>query len=57
MNIVTVNEPRKNAAEPKVKANFAQLASPDKFAEVRAAKKKEKRARHRARLRRSNTGG
>jgi hypothetical protein len=57
MNIETVNEPRKNTAEPKIKANFAHLAPGDRFVEARAAKKKEKRARHHARLRRSNTGG
>ena len=31
--------------------------SVDKFAEARMAKKKQKRARHRARLRRSHTNG
>ena len=57
MNIVTADQPQKNVAERKLRANFDQLASNDKFAEVRKTKKKEKRARHRARLKRSNTKG
>lgn len=57
MNIVTVDEPKKNTAAQKMKVDFDQLASHDKFAEVRRAKKKEKRVRHRARLKRSNTSG
>jgi hypothetical protein len=57
MNIVTVDEPRKNPVEQKMRANSEQPASHDKFAEVRRARKKEKRARHRARLKRSNTDG
>jgi hypothetical protein len=39
------------------KADLEQPATRDKYAEVRKAKKKEKRARHRARLKRSNTDG
>ncbi len=57
MNIVPADEPQKNATQPKMRANFDQLTSNDKFAEVRKTKKKEKRARHRARLNRSNTNG
>jgi hypothetical protein len=57
MNIVAADEPKKNAAAQKMKADFEQPASHDKFAEDRRAKKKEKRARHRARLKRSNTDG
>jgi hypothetical protein len=57
MNIVRMDEPNKHAAPLKMKAGSEQPASHDKFAEVRLAKKKEKRARHRARLKRSNTGG
>ncbi len=57
MNIVAVDEAKTNAAALKTKADLKQPASHDKFAEVRLAKKKEKRARHRARLKRSNTDG
>ena len=57
MDIVTVDEPRKNPVEQKMRAKSEQPASQDKFAEVRRARKKEKRARHRARLKRSNTDG
>jgi hypothetical protein len=57
MNIVTVDEATKNAPPLKTKGDSGQPASQDKFAEARRAKKKEKRARHRARLKRSNTDG
>jgi hypothetical protein len=57
MNIVTIEEPKGNQPAHKMKADSKQPASHDKFAEVRLAKKKEKRARHRARLKRSNTDG
>ena len=57
MNIVTADQSQKNSAEPTMRANFNKLTSDDKFAEVRKTKKKEKRARHRARLKRSNTNG
>jgi len=57
MDIVTVDEPKKNLTPQKMKADFEQPASHDKFAEARRAKKKEKRARHRARLKRSHTDG
>lgn len=35
----------------------SSIPSTDRFAEARMAKKKQKRARHRARLRRSHTNG
>jgi len=57
MNIVAADEAKTNATPLKTKADSEQPASHDKFAEVRRAKKKEKRARHRARLKRSNTDG
>jgi hypothetical protein len=57
MNTVTMDEPNKNLTPLKMKADSEQPASRDKFAEARRAKKKEKRARHRARLKRSNTDG
>jgi hypothetical protein len=50
-----------NAPPQKTQPKAQQQASPerlvDKFAEARRAKKKEKRARHRAKLRRSHTDG
>jgi len=57
MNIVAADEAKTNAPAHKTKADLEPSASHDKFAEVRRAKKKEKRARHRARLKRSNTDG
>jgi len=57
MNIVTVDEAKTDATPPKAKGDLGQPASHDKYAEARRAKKKEKRARHRARLKRSNTDG
>jgi hypothetical protein len=57
MDIVIVDEVKKDAPAHKTKADLEPPASHDKFAEVRRAKKKEKRARHRARLKRSNTDG
>jgi len=57
MNIVAADEAKTNATPLKTKADLKPPASNDKFAEVRRAKKKEKRARHRARLKRSNTDG
>ena len=47
--------PRKT--QPKPEHHATQQRVVDKFAEARRAKKKEKRARHRARLRRSHTDG
>ena len=49
-----------NTPPQKTQPKAQQQAPPerfDKFAEARRAKKKEKRARHRAKLRRSHTGG
>jgi hypothetical protein len=50
-----------NASPQKMQPKAEQHASPqrsvDKFADARRAKKKEKRARHRAKLRRSHTDG
>ena len=57
MNIVTVDEAKTDATPLKAKGDLGQPASHDKYAEARRAKKKEKRARHRARLKRSNTDG
>ena len=57
MDIATPTDLTKNAALQKTRINLEQPASPDRFAEIRKAKKKEKRARHRARLKRPNTAG
>jgi hypothetical protein len=57
MSIAKLDDPQKDAAPQKVQTNLGQPASRDRFAEVRRAKKKEKRAKHRARLRRSHTDG
>ena len=50
-----------NATTQQAQMKPEQHASPspsaDKFADARRAKKREKRARHRARLRRSHTNG
>jgi hypothetical protein len=58
----TVADPSEQNAPPqKTQPKAEQQAPPerlvDKFAEARRAKKKEKRARHRARLSRSHTNG
>ena len=47
--------PQKTQPNPEHQAEPQRLV--DKFADVRRAKKKEKRARHRAKLRRSHTDG
>jgi hypothetical protein len=47
--------PRKTQPKPEHQATPERLV--DKFAEARRAKKKERRARHRAKLRRSHTDG
>jgi hypothetical protein len=47
--------PRKTQPKPDRQAAPERLV--DKFAEARRAKKKEKSARHRAKLRRSHTDG
>ncbi len=56
-----VDHSRENAAPQKMQPKAEQHASPersvDKFADARRAKKKEKRVRHRAKLRRSHTDG
>ena len=57
-----VADPSEQSAPPqKAEPKAQQQATPerlvDKFAEARRAKKKQKRARHRAKLRRSHTGG
>lgn len=49
-----VPPPQETQANPE---KHASKQSVDKFAEARMAKKKQKRARHRARLRRSHTNG
>ena len=58
----TVADPsEQNAPSQKTQPKAEQQAPPerlvDKFAEARRAKKKEKRKRHRAKLRRSHTDG
>jgi hypothetical protein len=61
MSTTAVDLTEKNAAAEKAQTKPEQHASPkravDKFAEARLAKKKERRARHRARLKRSHTNG
>jgi hypothetical protein len=61
MGTTVVDQSKENAAPQKTQPKTEQLASPersvDRFAEARRAKKKEKRARHRAKLRRSHTDG
>jgi hypothetical protein len=56
-----VIEQSKENSTPQMQPKTEQHASPersvDKFADARRAKKKEKRARHRAKLRRSHTNG
>lgn len=59
---VRVADPSEQDAQPqKTQAKAEQQAPPerlvDKFTEAKRAKKKEKRARHRAKLRRSHTDG
>jgi len=60
MSTIAVERPEPDAAPEKAKANQQQASAAhplDKFAEDRRTKKKIKRARHRAKLRRSNTNG
>ncbi|HLQ51689.1 MAG TPA: hypothetical protein VK129_09340 [Terriglobales bacterium] len=60
MSTSAVERPEPDAAPEKAKASQQQASAAhplDKFAEARLAKKKVKRARHRAKLRRSNTNG
>ncbi len=60
MSTTAVDRSEPEVAPEKAQAS-QQHASPqqpvDKFAEARRAKKKEKRARHRAKLRRSHADG
>jgi hypothetical protein len=60
MSTTVVDHSEPEATAQKVQANQPH-ASPglpvDKFAAARSAKKKEKRARHRAKLRRSHANG
>jgi hypothetical protein len=61
MGTPTVDHSEKNAAAQKTQPKAEQHPSPepsvDKYAEARRAKKKQKRMRHRAKLRRSHTDG
>ncbi len=61
MDPTAADHSEENTATQKAKMKPEQQASAehtvDKFADARRAKKKEKRARHRARLRRPHTGG
>jgi len=49
--------PPQQETRVKPEKNALSNQSTDKFAQARMAKKKQKRARHRARLRRSHTNG
>jgi len=61
MDAAITDPSEQNAPPQKTQPKAEQQAPParlvDKFAEARRAKKKEKRARHRAKLRRSHTDG
>jgi hypothetical protein len=61
MATTAADHPGEETTTQKAQIKPEQQASPelpvDKFAEARRAKKKEKRARHRARLRRPHTDG
>ena len=58
MGTPIVDQSGANAAAQPSQTKAEKHASPvDKFAEARRAKKKEKRVRHRAKLRRSHTDG
>jgi hypothetical protein len=61
MDTTVTDLSEQNAPPQKTQPEAEQQAPPgrlvDKFAETRRAKKKEKRARHRAKLRRSHTAG
>jgi hypothetical protein len=60
MSTTVVDQSKENAApqmQPKTEQHASPERSVDKFADARRAKKKEKRARHRAKLRRSHTDG
>ena len=61
MNTTVAGPSEQNALPQKTQPETEQQAPPEllvnKFADARRAKKKEKRARHRAKLRRSHTNG
>jgi hypothetical protein len=61
MSTTVVDQPSENATPQNMRPSAEQHASAklsvDKFADARREKKKEKRARHRAKLRRSHTDG
>jgi hypothetical protein len=55
-----IDQSKENSAspmQPKTEQHASPERSVDKFADARRARKKEKRARHRAKLRRSHTNG
>lgn len=52
-----VEKPAAQKAQTKTERHGSTERSNDKFAEARRAKKKQKRARHRLTIKRSNTGG
>jgi hypothetical protein len=61
MDTTVVDQSAENAVPQKMQPGAEQHPSPersvDKFADARRAKKKERRARHRAKLKRSHTDG
>ena len=61
MDTTAADHSEENTKTQKAQMNLAQPASTehpfDKLADARKAKKKKKRAKHRAKLRRSHTGG
>lgn len=61
MDTTVADRSETNAALQKAEVSPEKHAPParsvDKFADARRAKKKQKRARHRAKLRRSHTNG
>jgi hypothetical protein len=60
MGTPVIDQSKENSApqlQPKTEQHASPERSVDKFADARRAIKKEKRARHRAKLRRSHTNG
>jgi hypothetical protein len=61
MGTTAADRTEANGTPEKTQASPEKHAPPqrsfDKFADARRAKKKQKRARHRAKLKRSHTGG
>jgi hypothetical protein len=61
METTAADRTETNATPGKIQASPEKHGPPqrsaDKFADARRAKKKQKRARHRAKLKRSHTGG